>query len=84
MDAVPRLGQRPFDDIQEIQTRSARTTGKSLNDIRSHRVGRFPQLTTELELLQRRKLIQREQMELDEEIVGTLPALPAVPAQFKA
>jgi len=59
--------------IQEVQTRFARPARKSLNDIRGNGAGRFPQLTAKLELLERRKVFKREQMEFDEQIVRALP-----------
>jgi hypothetical protein len=46
---------------------------ESFNDVRGHRIGRFPDLAAEFEPLERWKLFESELMKLDEEVVGALP-----------
>jgi hypothetical protein len=47
--------------------------GKSFHDVCGNRERRTAKLTTEFEPLVRRKSFQRNLMQPDEEIVGTLP-----------
>jgi hypothetical protein len=73
MHAVPDLSQRRLRDVQEIQTAFSLWARKTFDDVRRNRVGGSPQLRAEREALESWKCFQGKTMELDEQVVRTLP-----------
>src|SRR5438105_14855751 len=82
MHAVADFGQRRLGEIQEIQPSTSCRSGKTFNDVGGDREGRAAQLPSQLELLEGGKCFQRNTMERDEQIVGTLPPNQCVMTQW--
>ena len=73
MEAVPHLGERRFSNVQKMQTLSPVSPDKSFNDVRGDRIRSSSQLAAQLEPLKGRKCFDRQMMQLDEQIICTLP-----------
>jgi hypothetical protein len=71
--AVTDFGERSLRDVEKIQTRSTMSSSKSFNNVGRYRVRRFAHLSTELEPFRGRKMLDRQLMQANEQIVGPLP-----------
>ena len=83
MNAVSNFSERRFGDIQEMKAVSLMTAAVAFGDVCRYRVRGLASLRAQLTPFKARKRLNREFVNLDEEIVGTLPRNERVMAKIQ-
>ena len=73
MQAVCNLRERSLGNVEKVRPLRDGPPGDAFDNVRCYRIRRPSKLTSQFEALSGRKLLSRELMQADEEIVGSLP-----------